>query len=77
MMNGDYELLTEKESMWAEMLLEVLENNGIRAVSIPVFGAAMTLRGGARERLRVYVPASDLPKARELVDELFSAEAEE
>ena len=71
-MIGDYELLTEKEAMWAEMLMEVLKDNSVECAAIPVFGAAMTLRGGAKERLRVYVPRESMPKARELLDELFS-----
>ncbi len=73
-MTGDYEFLTEKEAMWAEMLTEVLKDNSVECVTLPVFGAAMTLRGGAKERLRVYVPKESLPRAKEIYDELFSGD---
>ena len=75
-MNNDYVLLTEKEAMWAGMLQEVLKDNGIPCISIPVFGAGMTLRAGVQERLQICVPEKDRPRAEELLNELFSGEAE-
>ena len=44
-MNDNYELLAEKELMWAEMLEQVLKDNGVDCVSVPVYGAGMVLRG--------------------------------
>ena len=71
-MNNDYVLLTEKEAMWAKMLREVLEDNGVPCVAIPVYGAGLTLGAGVPERLQICVPAGDKPRAEELMDELFS-----
>ena len=71
-MNDDYEFLAEKEAMWAEMLQQVLKDNGVDCVSIPVYGAGMALRGGVTERYKIYVPKEKLTHAGELLDELFS-----
>lgn len=75
-MNGDFELLTEKEAMWAEMLQQVLKDNGVPCVAVPVFGAGMTLRAGVQERLKIFVPSEDKLKAEELLEELFSGEGD-
>ena len=72
-----YALLTEKESMWARMLEEVLKDNGVPCVTVPVFGAGMALRAGVQERLKVYVPAERMAQAGELMEELFSGGAQE
>ena len=75
-MNSGYVLLTEKEEMWARMLMEVLEDNGIPCAALPVYGAGFAMRTGMQERWNVLVPAGDLPRAEELLQELFSAEDE-
>ncbi len=72
-MSENYEFLVEKQAMWAGMLMQVLQDNGIPCVSQPVHGAAMTLRGGMQEELRIFVPAARKAQAEELLDELFSA----
>ena len=74
-MGNKYELLTEKEAMWARMLIQVLEDNEIPCTGIPVYGAGLVMRAGVQECLRVYVPADRMAQAKELLDELFSAEA--
>ena len=71
-MTDEYVLLTEKEAMWARMLREVLADNGVPCVALPVYGAGMTLRAGVQERLQICVPAKDKPRAEELMNELFS-----
>lgn len=73
-MNNGYVLLAEKEEMWAKMLMQVLEDNGIPCVAVPVFGAGFTIKTGTHERLKVYVPSEKLSFASELFEELFSAE---
>ena len=70
-MENKFVLLTEKEAMWAEMLVQVLKDNKIPCTTVPVYGAGMTLRAGIQERLKVYVPDCDLERAQELKDELF------
>lgn len=73
-MDTDYELLTEKDAMWAEMLIQVLEDHHIPYTSMPTCGAVMAIRGGIQERLKIYVPRQDMPKAQELYSELFPSE---
>ena len=73
-MNGEFVLLTEKESMWAEMLLEVLRDKGVPCASLPVVGAGFSMRTGTPERLRVFVPEEWLERAQELLNELFPEE---
>ena len=74
-MNSEFVLLVEKEEMWAQMLIQVLEDNHIPCASLPVFGAGFALRTGTQDRLKVYVPAEYLPQATVLVEELFSADS--
>ena len=74
-MNG-YEFLIEKEEMWAKMLMEVLQDNGIPCVSFSVHGAALVIKAGMQESLKVFVPKEYLEKAEELCDELFSSESD-
>ena len=73
-MNSGYVLLTEKEEMWARMLMEVLEDNSIPCAALPVYGAGFSIKTGKQDILKVFVPAEMLPQATELVEELFSSE---
>ena len=70
-MNNGYELLAEKESMWAEMLEQVLKDHNIACVAVPVYGAGLALKAGVQERLKIYVPAESKAGAEELLHELF------
>ena len=74
-MDEGYVLLVEKEEMWARMLMEVLEDNGVACAALPVYGAALSLKTGLQERMRVFVPSEKLTAAKELVEELFSVQA--
>ena len=74
-MEQGYELLVEKESMWAEMLIQVLKDNDIPCTSLPVHGAGFSIKTGIQDRLKVYVPTENLERAKELLEELFSAKA--
>ena len=74
-MKDEYVLLTEKEEMWAKMLMRVLEDNGVPCAAIPVFGAGFSLKTGTRERWKVYVPSANLSQAIERSEALFSAES--
>lgn len=73
-MDSGYVLLAEKETMWAEMLMEVLEDNNIPCVSIPVHGAGFAVKTGIQDSLKVYVPSEYLQQASELFQALFSGE---
>ncbi len=74
-MDSEFILLTEKEAMWAEMVMEVLRDNGVPCASMPVLGAAFSMRTGTPERLKVYVPEEKRAEAQELMAELFPEEA--
>ena len=67
-----YVLLTEKESMWAEMLVQVLNDNSIACTTLPVYGAGMVMKTGIQERLKVYVQQKDMETANDLLCELFA-----
>ena len=73
-MNTDYDLLVEKEEIWAKMLIQVLRNNAIFCTAVPVYGAGLVTKAGLQERLKIYVANEDMPKARELLDGFFPAE---
>ena len=73
-MENGFVFLVEKEEMWAQMLVQVLEDNGISPVTIPVYGAGLSLKSGMQEHLRIFVPQAAFPQASELLQELFSAE---
>lgn len=74
-MDNGYVLLTEKAEMWAQMLMQVLEDNDIPCTALPVYGAGFSMRTGTQEQLKVYVPSGKLPQAVALLDALFSAES--
>ena len=73
-MDNGYALLVEKEEMWAQMLMQVLEDNNVPCAALPVYGAGFAIKTGTQERQKVYVPSENLPQATELLQELFSAE---
>ena len=75
-MNTDYEFLVEKEEMWANLLMEVLKDNGILPAALPVYGAGLVIETGMLERLKIYVPRGDKARAEELLQALFSAKTE-
>ena len=74
-MKEGYVLLTEKDEMWARMLMDVLTDNGIPCTSLPVHGIGLVMRTMAQERLKVFVPAGLLDRASELTEALFSENA--
>lgn len=70
-MTAGYILLTEKEELWANMLVEVLRDNEIPCTTLPVYGAGVVMRTGTPERLEVYVPIEHKASAETLLNELF------
>lgn len=71
-------LLTEKETVWAGVLADVLKQHDIPFTRESTLGAGMAIRTGSLlETIRFFVPASYLAAAKELVDELFAGEAPE
>lgn len=69
--------LAEKDTIWGEMLADVLRQNGIPYSIKRTLGAGLAMSVGAMlERYRFFVPYEDLPRAQALVDELFGAETD-
>ena len=66
-MGHEFELLAEKEMMWAQMLMQVLRDSDIACAALPVHGAGLVLRSGIQERLKVFVPLEQLQQAKELL----------
>ena len=48
-MEKGYVFLVEKEEMWAQMLMQVLEDNNVPCAFLPVYGAAFALNTGAQD----------------------------
>ena len=70
--------LTEQEQIWAGMLADVLQKEGIPCLRKSVLGAGLALKGGVMmERERFYVYFRQLDAAREIVEGLFAAPEEE
>lgn len=63
--------LTEKEAVWAEVLIEMLRNNGIPCISSPIYGAGLVVSAGVQERRKVCVPADCYQTASELLQAFF------
>ena len=62
--------------MWAGMLKDVLEQNGILCMEKSTLGAGLAVRTGAMfEMVRCYVRYSDMEKALEIARELFPDKA--
>ncbi len=70
-MSDKFVLLTEKESMWAEMLMQFLKENGIPCIASPVFGAGFVVKNSLHDRLRVSVPAERLTDAQDILKAYF------
>lgn len=66
-MDEEYELLIEKEKIWAEVYLQLLEKNGIRYMVIPVNGIGLSMKTGCLDFLRIYVASSEKKKAEDLI----------
>ena len=66
--------LTDADPILGGMLKDVLEQNGIPALSNSTIGAGMAMRAGAMfERIKYFVRYEHLLKAKELVEELFNS----
>ena len=70
--------LCEKQIMWAEMLKEALENNGIPVLFKKKLGIGLALKvGPMAESVKIYAPYARLTEAQSIADELFAASGEE
>ncbi|MBQ3669010.1 MAG: hypothetical protein II920_07280 [Clostridia bacterium] len=70
-------LLTVQSRPFAEMLSDVLEQNGVPNMIMASLGAGITsVIGSNLERTKVFTAYSDRDKALELTDELFGGASE-
>ena len=71
---NDPVFLIDKSSIWAGMISDVLETNGIPFVKKIAFGDGITdaILGYGSEIFSFYVPYSALEAARDLIDPLFT-----
>lgn len=70
--NGDFCLLTERNVTIAQMLMELLKDNGIECVFTPVLGAGLATKlGPIMERNRLFVPYEKLTQADALQKAFF------
>ena len=67
-------LLDEKDMIWSEVLEEVLEKEGIPVMKRGRLGAGLAFTiGPIFEKMRIYVPYSELERAKELARGIFEA----
>ena len=71
---GDWCLLEEQPKMFAQMLSDVLEQNGIPSACTSTQGGTGLFSNMNMEMYRVFVPWSEMERARLLSGELFSAD---
>ncbi len=71
----DYCFLEQQPGIFAKMLMEVLEQNGIEATFRATQGATGIFSNMNMEIYRVFVPMNQFEKAAELRDELFSPDS--
>ena len=76
-MDNNFVFLAEKEEMWARMLMDVLEDNGIPCTAFPVYGVGLVIKTGKTELYRVFVPTEKFEQASQLMEEVFGVEGEE
>ena len=70
-MENGYVLLTEREEMWAKMLVEVLRDNGVPCEALSVNGAGFAIKTGIQDTYKIYVDKDKLDEAKALYCELF------
>ena len=74
---GDPCFLVSQNFIWSDLLADVLTQEGIPFLKKGTLGAGMVVEiGQMLEEYRFLVPYEVLPRAREIVDSLFSGEAE-
>ena len=70
-MKNGYVLLTEKEEMWAKMLVDVLRDNGVACEALSVNGAGFAIKTGIQDTYKMDVDKDKLDEAKTLYCELF------
>ena len=73
-MNREFVLLLEDDAIWAQVLVQVLKNNGIPCKAAPVYGAGLVVSAGLQERLKVYVPDEYAAQAQAILEDYQVAE---
>lgn len=69
----DYIFLIEKETIWADMLKEVLEKNEVPYICQGDMGSGMALKVAPMlEHFRFYIPYIYYNKAKDIIELMFS-----
>ncbi len=66
-MHTDLVFLTELNAMWADMLMQILQDNGISATDSPVQGTRPAIYSGQPKGVKIFVPADMKSQAEEIV----------
>lgn len=66
-MNEEYELLMEKEEIWANMFIQILKENNIDFIVKRVNGIAISMKTGCQDYLRIYVKKSEKNEVEKLI----------
>lgn len=66
-MNEEYELLMEKEEIWANLFIQILKKNNIDFIVKRVNGIAISMKTGCQDYLRIYVKTSEKDKVEKLI----------
>ncbi len=66
-MNEEYELLMEKEEIWANMFIQILKENNIDFIVKRVNGIAISMKTGSQDYLRIYVKKSEKNEVEKLI----------
>lgn len=70
-MDEEYELLIEKEEIWANMYVQLLEQNGIKCKVVPVNGIGLSMKTGVQDFFKIYVLSSNKEKAKHIIKKNF------
>ncbi len=76
--DSDLCFFTEQTSVMSSVVEDILKQNGLRFVTRPVYGAAISaVTGTVLESIRFYTPAKYYATACELMDTMFPNALEE
>lgn len=71
-LENDYCYLVEKDTLWAEMLKEILDKKNIPYIVSATYGAGLSIKMGIySEKYNFYVPYIYLDKARQIIETMF------
>lgn len=73
-MDNDFVFLTEGHAIWADMLIQILQDNDIPCIASPVQSTRPAIYSGLPKGVEVLVPANKKSQAEEILKGFFSNE---